>query len=99
MKQLIEEGHVAVTGARQELATRQRPGFFHIVPAIQRMIPKEDGPTQPGPQLFIATPSRGLESELVELTLLESLVEEAAAGDEQASLLVSHIESECAAPR
>lgn len=83
---------------REELEARQRPNYFHIIPALRAMIAVDKWPHQVGDMLHIPVPQRGLETELIELALLESLVEEAAAGDEQAQLLLTHIEEECATP-
>ena len=84
------------------LETRSRPDYFHIVPALREALKDEwPDPTKsdPGDEaiLFIATPRPGLEFELTELLLLESLADEAAKGDSHSRLLISHIEAECAA--
>jgi hypothetical protein len=82
----------------KELEARQQPGYFHLIPALQQAVDGKDWPKEPGEELFIATPRRGIETELTELLLLESLVEEAESGDEHARLLLQHIEEECGAP-
>ena len=81
----------------RELEVRAQPGYFHIVPAMKSIL-EDDWPTEQNQKLFIAIPRVTIEAELTELLLLESLVEEAAAGDEQAQLLIQHIEEECGAP-
>ena len=86
------------TSLETECARRQQPGYFHLIPVIQQAVDKEQWPAEKGKQLFIATPRRGIETELTELLLLESLVEEAESGDEHSRLLLNHIEEECAAP-
>jgi len=85
---LMAQGIVA------ELEARKQPGYFHLVPAMRAAIGEDDWPQNDG-SLFIATPRRGLESELTELLLLEALVAEAAAGDVQAQLLIQNIEIDC----
>jgi hypothetical protein len=52
---------------------------------------------QPGQDMFIAVPRRGLETELTELLLLESLKAEADVGDAHAQLLLAHLVEESGA--
>jgi hypothetical protein len=52
---------------------------------------------QTGENLFIAIPRRGLETELTELLMLESLKGEADTGDAQAQLLLDHLVEESGA--
>lgn len=70
---------------RAELADRARPDYFHLVPMFKRLVDPAVWPQRVGEVLFIASPQLGLESELVELLLLESLVDEAAAEDATSS--------------
>jgi len=81
-------------GIVAELESRKQPGYFHLVPTMRAAIGEASWP-QDGQTLFIATPRRGLESEVTELLLLEALAADAAAGDVQAQLLVQTIETEC----
>jgi len=83
-----------INGFKAELEDRKQPGYVHLVPTMRAAIGEADWP-QNGDSLFIATPRRGLESEVTELLLLEALVTEAAAGDVQAQLLLQSIEAEC----
>lgn len=93
---------------RAELAARAQPGYFHLVPAIKHLVGPTVWAAHKNDVLFIATPQLGLESEMVELALLESLAEEAeeaacvidlsASGDQPSQLLIAHIEAECGVP-
>jgi len=83
------------------LEARSRPDYFHLVPAMREALKDEwPDPTKSDHDdetiFFIATPRPGLESDLTEL-LLESLADEAAAGDSHSRLLIAHIEAECGA--
>jgi hypothetical protein len=84
------------------LEVRSRPDHFHLILAMREAL-GDEWPDQEQLRadeedvLFVATPRPGTESDLAELLLLESLAEEAAAGDSHSRLLVEHIEAECGA--
>ena len=88
--------------ARSLLEARSRPDYFHLVPAMREALDDQWPDTascRPNGEenIFVATPRLGLKSDLAELLLLESLAEEAAAGDAHSRLLIEHIEAECGA--
>ena len=72
---------------------RQQPGYFHLVPAM-RAILREQWPSKSTESIFIATPRGGLESELTELLMLQTLIDDAKEGDVRAQMLVQHIHDE-----
>ncbi len=80
-----------------ELEARQQPGYFHPVDALHKLL-KDEWPRELDSVLFVSWPRAGLESELNELHALDELHEQAAAGDEQAQLLLAHVEEQHAAP-
>jgi hypothetical protein len=78
----------------QIIADRKQPGFSHIAPALQQLV-GDAWPTKHAQTLFIATPRAGIETELVELLLLESLIGEAFTDGAESQLILAHVKAEC----
>lgn len=108
LKKLLEyEGNSSLdktlaSQLRNELEARDQPSYCHLIPMMIQVVLGDAWPRKDlvDVDVFVALPHPKVivESELVELLLLESLVEEMTLGDAHTRLLITHIESECGTP-
>jgi len=99
LERFVSEGHTRECACtdlctpesiEDELMLRKLPGYFHFVPAMRSAL-GDRWPRKIGQSIFVAIPRQGIESELVEMLMLEELVNRADAGEAEAQLLLEHV--------